>query len=145
MIDISKLKECSLRTEVKASSNIFEELGKNTYNYLDVISELIDNSLAAKGKNLEIKIKLYFDKKKGEKLYPVRLTITDNANGINQDKLGQAITPAGVQSRNSLNEHGLGMKQAISALGKLEYLATKTLGEEQARVVTKFDFGDIPT
>ena len=146
MIDLSKLKECQFTTEVKPSKNIFAELGKNTYNYLDVISELIDNSIAARRENgcLEVTIKLYFEKN-NRKNCPVRLTIADNANGISQEKLGQAITPAGLQSTNSLNEHGLGMKQAISALGKLEYLATKTDKEEKARVVTKFDFGKITT
>ena len=123
MIDLSKLEKSPETTKVEASNNIFSELGKNTYSYLDVISELIDNSISARRTDmiLEVTIKLYFNQKNKVRLF----SITDNANGISQDKLGIAITPAGVQSCQSLNEHGLGMKQAIAALGKLKYLATK--------------------
>ena len=32
---------------VEPSNNIFTELGNNTYDYKDLLSELIDNSLAA--------------------------------------------------------------------------------------------------
>jgi hypothetical protein len=37
------------------------------------------------------------------------------------------------------------MKQAVAALGRLKYLATKTQNEEKARVIQRFGFGDIPT
>lgn len=143
MIDLSKLEKCPDTTKVEASNNIFSELGKNTYDYLDVISELIDNSIAARRTDiiLEVTIKLYFNKKNKA----IRFTITDNATGIPQDQLGIAITPAGVQSHHSLNEHGLGMKQAIAALGKLEYLVTKTIDDSKARVVKEFSFGNLNT
>jgi len=34
-----------MKIEVKASDRIFEELGRNTYSYVDLLSELIDNSI----------------------------------------------------------------------------------------------------
>ena len=104
MIDLSKLEKSPETTKVEASNNIFSELGKNTYSYLDVISELIDNSIAARRTDmiLEVTIKLYFNQKNKVRLF----SITDNANGISQDKLGIAITPAGVQACQSINEHG---------------------------------------
>ncbi|BAZ32570.1 hypothetical protein NIES4074_50760 [Cylindrospermum sp. NIES-4074] len=48
MINLEKLEPCPYVTKVEPSNQIFDELGKNTYNYLDVISELIDNSIAAR-------------------------------------------------------------------------------------------------
>jgi hypothetical protein len=143
MIDVSKLEECSHKTIVSPSDNLFKELGKNTYDYKDLISELIDNSIAARRNDrmLEVTIDLYVDTTNR----PTEFVIRDNACGISQEKLGIAITPAGIQLPESLNEHGLGMKQAIAALGKLKYLATKTQDEDKARVVLDFKFGEIPT
>jgi hypothetical protein len=143
MIDISRLIESENKTTVEPSNNIFTELGKNTYDYKDLVSELVDNSIAARRNDrmLKVTINLYVD----ENNKPTDFVIKDNACGIPIEKLGLAITPAGIQSPNSLNEHGLGMKQAISALGKLKYLATKTEGEDKARVVLEFRFGDINT
>lgn len=142
MISLSNLTNAASKIQVFPSDNIFAELGKNTYDFKDLLSELIDNSIAASGnvKPVRVVIDIYTDSS-GK---PVEFIIRDNATGIPPDKLGVAITPAGIRSVNSLNEHGLGMKQAISALGTLKYLATKTVGESKARVVLKFQFGEIP-
>jgi len=143
MIDTSSLGKSSGVTKVEASDKIFIELGKNTYDYKDLVSELIDNAIAARGRDrlLEVSIQIHVD----DTNKPVLFVIRDNADGISKKRLGSAITPAGVQSENSLNEHGLGMKQAVAALGDLKYLATKTKGEKRGRLVKEFKFGDIPT
>jgi len=111
------------------------------YDYKDLISELIDNSLAARfqGELLQVNIDLFVDQRNR----PVRLVIRDNAQGIAEDKLGVALSPAAIKTENSLNEHGLGMKQAIAGIGKLSYLATRSLGEDKARVVLEFKFGKV--
>jgi hypothetical protein len=142
MINVSNLKTAASTVRVAPSDNIFTELGKNTYDYKDLLSELIDNSIAASGNSRPVRvvIDVYVDVSNR----PVEFVIRDNASGIPPEKLGIAITPAGIRSINSLNEHGLGMKQAISALGTLKYLATKTASEPNARVVLKFQFGEIP-
>lgn len=141
-INISSLQTPASTVKVDPSDNIFAELGKNTYDYKDLLSELIDNSLAARGnvKPVRVVIDVYTDSN-GR---PVEFVVRDNAQGIPSDKLGAAITPAGIRSTNSLNEHGLGMKQAVSALGDLKYLATKTRDESKARLVLKFQFGEVP-
>lgn len=143
MIDLNALGEPEIQTEVEPSDNIFLELGKNTYDFKDLVSELIDNSLAAKreDRTLMISIDIYVD----GSIRPTKFILRDDAKGIHQDLLGRAIAPAALQNAFSLNEHGLGMKQAIAALGKLLYLATKVQGEDKARVVRKFGFGKIPT
>jgi sensor histidine kinase regulating citrate/malate metabolism len=119
--------ECEQQDKMKInvfpSDNIFQELGQNTYDYKDLLSELIDNSLAARdGKSVRVKVDLFVDKDQTAR----RFVISDDATGIPADKLGTAITPAGLKTDGSLNEHGLGMKQAIAAMGKLESLVTKT-------------------
>lgn len=126
---------------VNPSNNIFSELGNNTYDYKDLLSELIDNSIAARTPNelLKIKITVYVD----AELRAKKFVIQDNASGIPEEKLGLAITPAGIQTNASLNEHGLGMKQAVAALGVLESLVTKTNDRELAICVNEFRFGEI--
>lgn len=143
MIDTAALVKSQTKTEVPPSDKIFDELGKNTYDYKDVVSELIDNAVAARRPNqpIEVIVSLFLDAKG----IPIRFQIWDNGIGIAEDRLGLAISPAALQSSNSLNEHGIGMKQAIASLGRLEYLATKTEGEKVARVVLKFSFGKIDT
>ena len=128
--------------KVEPSNNIFSELGNNTYDYKDLLSELIDNSLAARvdGEFLKVKISIGISETSPHLNYFI---ISDDATGIPQDRLGLAITPAGILSSGSLNEHGLGMKQAIAGLGELKYLATRVAGEEHARVIEELRFGDI--
>jgi len=142
MIDLKKISKSDESIFVSPSDNIFTELGNNTYDFTDLISELIDNSIAAKRSDqlLRVEIEIYVDKAKNE---PTRIIVRDNASGISKDKMALAVTPAGIQSPDSLNEHGLGMKQAIAAMGTLEYLATKTTDEKKARVILKFAFGKL--
>lgn len=126
---------------VTPSDNLFEELGKNSYDYKDLLSELIDNSIAAKvdGEILKVTVTILVTENNQKKYF----IINDNAKGIPVDNLGDAISPGMVQTKNSLNEHGLGMKQAIAAIGQLQYLTTKSLGNDQAFLVKKLGFGDI--
>ena len=133
MLDTNTLTKSDQTTQVVPSDNIFTELGKNTYDYKDLLSELVDNAIAARRPNcqLEVRVSLYVDADNR----PVDFVIEDNASGIARDRLGDAITPAGVQCPSSLNEHGLGMKQAVAALGCLKYLATKTAEDTEATVV----------
>ena len=94
--------------QVDPSDRIFEELGNNTYTFVDLISELIDNSVAARIDsfvlNVIVEIGLASDRKN------TWLVIRDDATGIPRDRLGAAISP-GAQKGTGLNEHGLGMKQ----------------------------------
>ena len=48
MIDLDKLQLFGGKITVKPSDNIFYELGNNTYDFKDLLSELIDNSIAAR-------------------------------------------------------------------------------------------------
>ncbi|WP_419237874.1 ATP-binding protein [Photobacterium leiognathi subsp. mandapamensis] len=125
---------------VEPSNNIFEELGNNTYEYRELLSELIDNAIASKGGSpLKIIITIIIDSNKN----PYKFIIEDNAKGISDDTLSVAICPAGKQTKNSLNEHGLGMKQVIASLGCLESLITKTIKDSYPKKIREFKYGDI--
>jgi hypothetical protein len=141
MINIEKLKLSEEKIIVEPSNNIFHELGNNTYDLKDLISELIDNSIAARRPDIRLKINIEFLIDNGNNCDSI--FITDNALGIAQNRLGIALSPAAVQSSNSLNEHGLGMKQAIAGLGKLKYLATKTPTDSKARVIRELKYGKL--
>jgi hypothetical protein len=142
MINIEDVTLSDSSTSVEPNDNLWAELGNNTYDTKDILSELIDNSLAARIPNelVHVVLQIVVD----DDGRPIKFIITDDAKGIPTDKLGYAIAPAGIQTHNSLNEHGLGMKQAIAALGKLDYLLTKTLDDSKAKLVKEFKFGHIP-
>ena len=141
LLIIEEYKAKTKEIEVKPSNNIFNELGNNNYNFIELISELIDNSLSAnnKGKQLEIKIDIGISTNEKQSY----LIIKDNGKGIRTADLGKAISPAGFSGGSSLNEHGLGMKQAIASLGKLKYLITKSFEEDKANYINKFQFGKL--
>ena len=127
---------------VAPSDNVFDELGNNNYDYKDLLSELVDNSLAARedGQQVNVRITLYDS---SEDPATNRLVVWDDASGIPKESLGSAISPAALQTSGSLNEHGLGMKQAIAGLGKLESLTTKTASNRFAVSIREFKFGEI--
>ncbi len=128
-------------TEVIPSDRIFEELGNNTYDFKDLLSELIDNSIAAKldDRLLKVSIKIMVD----DNNVATKFIFSDNASGISDEELPVAISPAAKKTENSLNEHGLGMKQAVASLGKLESLITKTKEDESSKKINEFKFGEI--
>ena len=142
MIDIDAAELVGERILVEPANQIFTELGNNTYDFKDLLSELIDNALAARLTDQLLHVKLTIGISQSDPLANW-LTILDDATGIPPERLGLAITPAGVQSTDSLNEHGLGMKQAVAGLGDLRYLATRVEHEDYARVIQHFQFGEI--
>ncbi len=86
MIDIDKLQPSGQTVVVLPSDNIFHELGNNTYDLRDLISELVDNAIAARNPDLRLKVTIEFwvDSKAKCRTIIVR----DNALGIPQDMLG---------------------------------------------------------
>ncbi|MCH7970587.1 MAG: ATP-binding protein [Chloroflexi bacterium] len=127
--------------DVEPSDNLFQELGNNTYDYKDLLSELIDNALAARSESqvVNVSVEIHLSDSDPSSSHVI---IRDDADGIPFDHLGVAISPAAQQSTNSLNEHGLGMKQAVAGLGTLGYLVTKTANDDHATVVERFGFGE---
>lgn len=143
MIDINKFNDFEeYEINVPPSNNLFKELGNTTYNFIDILSELIDNSISSrvKGKLLNVNIEIGICNNKNKYSY---ILIKDDAKGIEKKLLGKAISPAERVGKSNLNEHGLGMKQAIAALGNLKYIATKTENDEKTIVLEELKFGKI--
>ena len=101
--------------DVLPSDLIFKELGNNTYDYRDLLSELIDNSIAAREPDSLLHIIIKIGVSQSDQ-YSNWLSIRDDASGISREELGTAISPAGKQTSSALNEHGMGMKQAVAGL-----------------------------
>jgi len=141
MLNISQYQKKIEQITVEPSNAIFKELGNNNYDFIELISELIDNSIAAKvdGTPLNIKIEIGLSSNQKE----TYLIIKDDGCGIKKENLGKAITPAGFSGGKTLNEHGLGMKQAVASLGSLSYLLTKAIDEKVTSYIDKFEFGEI--
>ena len=127
---------------VKPSSRLFDELGNTPYGIADLVCELIDNSLAAAVSDItNIVIDIGFDRRNR----PTYLTIRDDASGIEFNDLPLVVSPGAKSSSTSpMNEHGLGLKQAVAAMGVLDYLTTRSIKEDLTSTIKKFDFGEIP-
>jgi len=127
---------------VEPSNNIFEELGNNNYNFVELLSELIDNSLAARmnDKLLDVQIIIGHSESIPTDSY---LIVRDNAKGISFNDLGSAISPAANSGGGGINEHGLGMKQAVASLGTLRHLATKHYLSDETLHINKFSYGEL--
>lgn len=143
LLDTTKFSSAeSFEILVEPEKKLFKELGNNSYTFLDILSEFIDNSIAAayKGDLLKITIEIALSSKNNEKSYFI---IRDTAKGIEKEQLAKAISPGGTSGGKTLNEHGFGMKSAIASLGNLVYLATKTENDEKARIIQEFNFGKL--
>jgi len=125
-----------MHIQVNPSNRLFNELGNTDYTTEECLAEFIDNSLSAR--NGTVTVDIVFDEDQIAKT----ITITDNASGIPLNTLGDAISPAMRKEKNSLNEHGLGLKQAVAHLGTLESIITRTEGDlSGAHKVSEFKFG----
>ncbi|MGE7928218.1 ATP-binding protein [Lysinibacillus xylanilyticus] len=131
----------NFKFRVEPSDNLFNELGNNNYDFVELLSELIDNSIAARLENQLLKVEIEIGHSSNN--YDSYVLIKDNATGIPEKNLGNAVSPAAFSGGGGINEHGLGMKQAIASLGKLDYLITKNLIEDNTYLIKEFKYGDI--
>lgn len=123
---------------VPRDDRIFDELGNNTYSPEDLLSELIDNSLSARdGKMVHIDLNFYLDE---ENKSLTEFSIKDDAKGIPLENFGIVICPGGSRTSDPLNEHGLGLKQSVAAMGHLIYLASKTENSNEGHLIRKFGY-----
>ncbi len=114
------------------TDDIYRELGKVNYSLEEALSEFIDNSISAKvDHGVTVDIHFHCDETTN-KCY--RLLIEDNASGIAQSEIPKALTPARRPEIVALNEHGMGLKQSIEALGSCEFIETKVHGRDAVRI-----------
>jgi len=92
------------------------------YDFNTAIYELIDNSFAAKANNVKVVIQTNANND------VVAITIEDDGKGLPSSEVGQAFAP-GTKKGDGINEHGVGMKAAISHFGELDECWSKTSKE----------------
>lgn len=100
----------------------YTELGRQDLTFEQTLAELIDNSISAGSKNIEVHI--FGDNDK------VRLIIGDDGSGISISDLVNRVLRMGAPPTNpgSMNEHGFGLKNSIARL---------TGGKEDFKLLTK--------
>lgn len=108
------------------SAEVYDAIACNSLDFFGALSELIDNSISAKRKNVPLQITVSFFLNLSNDTY--RLEIEDNGIGISPERLPLAIGLAN-PGENSLNEYGLGLKNSLPRLGKLALLETKCTGD----------------
>ncbi len=114
------------------TDDLYRELGKTNYSLEEALSEFVDNSLSKKiDHSVSVDIHFYCDEIT-TKCY--RIAVEDNASGIARSDIPKALTPARRPEIIALNEHGMGMKQAIEALGSCEFIETRVLGQDAIRI-----------
>jgi hypothetical protein len=116
------------------------------------LAEFIDNALQSYRDNksalfeldsdykLKVQIDIEWDKSDER---ATKITIIDNAGGINDSSFANAFMPAKTPEDNSgLNEFGMGMKTAALWLGETWSVKTKALGESVERSIS-FNLNDV--
>lgn len=124
---------------IKASNNLFKEIGNIGYDTKDILSEFVDNSIEAKRKGVDLRVDITIAI---SKINPQNnnIEVIDNGVGIPREKIAEALSPASLSGGTTLNEHGMGLKQAIASLGELDEICTKTIEDEKASVIKELKF-----
>jgi len=110
--------------DVTPDVSLIKKSGQTGYKAYESIAELADNSIDERiaGQKLRIDIILNRDKKVGG-----RITVTDNASGMDQEKLQNAMIMArSTKSGEKIGLFGMGMKTGASNLGQRFSITTTT-------------------
>lgn len=100
----------------EVSMDIVERLGDNYKDFFAPTSDLIDNAIAAKATDIQIEIQISSEPNLNI------FQISDNGIGFDLKNIEESFGIGFTKTKNSLNQYGLGLKQAIATLGRLDYL-----------------------
>lgn len=119
---MDKFKAENARPNPKSTINSYRSFG---YNLSTAIADIVDNSISAQAKTIEVDYK--WD---GKDSY---ISILDNGNGMNLEELIQAMTPGSkdpeeIRSENDLGRFGMGLKTASFSQCKRLTVVTKKRG-----------------
>jgi len=127
----------TIKTEkinITPDKSIFPKIGQTGYTVAQALSELIDNSIDARDKSVEVNIKI--DKKQGS------IIVEDNGLGMNKDIAINSIKLGSSQKKEGeLGQFGIGLKAACMSLGKKFTLETSTKGIDEEYIIV-FDEDD---
>lgn len=136
-------KEETVNIEIRA--NMYSRFADFPNNMPNVLAEFVDNALQSyhdcqrelqatqEGYCLRVDIRFALDETRKN---ITKITISDNAAGINEKRYPTAFMPARrPDNTDGLNEYGMGLKTAACWLGREWTVATKALGENVMRTV----------
>lgn len=136
----SSIQSINIRPEV----NILSILKNVNYKAWFAIAEFVDNAIQSSiatrnalvqvaGENYQLKVSIEIDVTEGQE----KITIRDNAGGINSDTFPRAFRPAAIPVvRTGLSEFGMGMKSAACWFADYWTVRTTAIGEPIERIVT---------
>lgn len=111
------------------------------YSFDGALSEYIDNSIQAyisssndtqkKIGKLEITINIIAKEDEGQYSYEVK----DNATGIEEDRLQEALKPGEGKQKEELNEFGVGLKVASAWLGKVWTMTSRPINSRSEIII----------
>lgn len=118
----------------KSTINSYRSFG---YNLSTAIADIIDNSISANAKKIDIDYKW-----NGKDSF---ISIIDNGNGMNLEELVKAMTPGSkdpdeVRNENDLGRFGMGLKTASFSQCKRLTVITKKLGYKTIKRCWDIDF-----
>lgn len=116
------------KINITPDKSLFPKLGQTGYTVAEALSELIDNSIDARNKDVEINITI--DKKKG------LIVVEDNGLGMSKDVASRSIVLGdSIKKEGKLGKFGIGLKTSCMSLGKKFTLETSPVGTDEEYIL----------
>lgn len=139
--------------DITIGANMYGRISDITNTPSHVLAEFVDNAiqsykdnkdkLLSLNPNYKLRIVINFEWNADDNKRASKVTIEDNAAGINSNKFSEAFKLAQTPDDNTgLNEFGMGMKTAALWLGEIWSVKTSALDEDVAREIT-FNLNDV--
>jgi len=98
--------------DTSPDARFYEELGRQDMSFEHALAELVDNSISASARNIEIHLRPNDDGSS------VILKVADDGRGISIDDIATRIMRMGGMGATpgELNEHGFGLKNSLACL-----------------------------
>ena len=98
------------------------------YSTVEAIAELVDNCIDARLNEQKLLIEI--------EIFPDRITIKDDASGMGEEELVNAMKLGSTNKQNKMGEFGLGLKTASIGLGKNVTIITKRKNDSSMYSIT---------
>jgi hypothetical protein len=118
------------------AARTFQALGKIGYSPESAILDIVDNSVAYGATRVSVEIvvkKIDVEGSKRQKTVIDKIIVKDNANGMDEDGLDNALSLGSDESNyedGTLSKFGMGLKSASSSLGKKLSVVTTQDGSD---------------
>ena len=123
--------------QIQPSTNMMDVLAYSGYTFDSAIADIIDNSISAHAKNIDIFFEIINER--------IRLYILDDGDGMDIEKLHQCVIPAyqdinHVRKKDDLGRYSLGLKSASRSFCKQLYICSKEKNKCANTVELDFEY-----